>query len=212
MLYDNAQLVSLFSNAFRLTKDKEYLHVIKETIDFVKREMTSADGAFYSAIDADSEGKEGTYYLWSWDEIKSILKNDQDCLAEYYNINPNGNWKEGLNILYSTVDAATICSRRGISVARFSEQKFKFKLKLLSLRNKRIKPLTDTKIITSWNALMIKGYLDAFHATDDFEYLQTALKTTNFLLRVMSDEDCSLNRNFRMAKAILRPCSTIMHT
>jgi uncharacterized protein YyaL (SSP411 family) len=142
MLYDNAQLVSLYSHAFKITRNKEYERIVRETLAFVEREMTSPEGTFYSSINADSEGEEGKFYKWNQD------------LSDYYNV-----FDSVLN--YKKEVSGDIKSA------------------LLQTRDQRVHPSVDDKIITSWNAMMIAGYVDAFTATGDQHYLDVALKAAN---------------------------------
>lgn len=174
MLYDNAQLVSLYSDAYLYTKKDLYKNVVYETLNFVKREMTASSGGFYSSLDADSEGEEGKFYTWKADEIKEILNDEATEFCFYYNILEEGNWENGLNILFNdNINHLT---------NEIPAKLYTFKKKLLEARNKRTRPALDDKIITSWNALMIKAYLDAYRVFGEPEFLQNAYLNADFIL------------------------------
>jgi len=186
MLYDNAQLVSVYAQAHKLTKNENYKIIIEETLDFVAKEMTSKEGAFYSSIDADSkniEGKleEGVYYTWTIDELKTILDTDYELFREYYNINNIGLWEEGRYILYKTKSDKEFAQEKSISVEVLHSKLRQWKKSLSNRRNKRNLPRLDTKSLTSWNALMIKAYLDAYSTLGGKKYLKIALKNAQFL-------------------------------
>jgi len=184
MLYDNAQLISLYSQAFQRYKSELYKEVVYDTIAFIDREMTSDEGAFYSALDADSEGVEGKYYTWTYEELERILGEETNFFADYYGASAGGNWEHGRNILYrssgeksqSDVDAPT--TKDAIKAMR---------LKLLEARDERIRPGLDDKAITGWNALMIKGLTDAYHAFGVPGFLEMAQKNANFILEKLRD-------------------------
>jgi uncharacterized protein YyaL (SSP411 family) len=196
MLYDNAQLVSLYANAYKLTRHEPYGRVIKETLEFIAREMTSPESGFYSAIDADSEGEEGTFYVWDYDTIQSILEKDEHFIPDYYSIEKSGNWKNKHNILFRTLPDDDFITEKALTAKNFENSLTKVRKKLLSLRNKRNRPLTDTKFITSWNALMINGCLDAYSALGDGQYLGMAINNAQFICEKLII-DHSLYRNYK---------------
>jgi uncharacterized protein len=196
MLYDNAQLVSLYAEVYKITKYYVYSQVIENTLEFISREMTSPEAGFYSAIDADSEGEEGKYYTWSFDEICEILQEDKDLFIDYYSLKKSGNWEFGKNVLFKTNSDDTFFP--GIDV---KGRIHNCNRKLLHYRNeKRIRPLTDTKIITSWNAMMLKGYIEAYSALGKEEYLDIALKNANFIIRKLLTSEGKLYRNYKEGK------------
>jgi uncharacterized protein len=199
MLYDNAQLVSLYSHAFQLTRHEPYARVIQETLGFVSREMTSPESGFYSAIDADAGGAEGKYYVWNYGEFEKILDEDERFILDYYSVIKKGNWENEQNILFRTLPDDAFILERGISAESFQNHVIQIGKKLLRQRNNRIRPFTDTKIIASWNALMINGYLDAYAALDHEDYLTMAIKNAQFMLqKLISDK--SLFRNYKDGK------------
>ncbi|TAF34921.1 MAG: thioredoxin domain-containing protein [Cytophagales bacterium] len=184
MLYDNAQLVSVYSEAYSLTKDPLYKEVVYDTIAFVKREMFSREGGFYSAIDADSEGVEGKYYVFSASEIDEIIGSKDAALCKkFFGIEEKGNWKEGFtgNILFRTQSEEDFAEQNGIKYDIFVKKISTWKGKLLKARKQFVKPGIDDKIITSWNALMIKGLCDAYMAFGEEEFLTLALRNATFL-------------------------------
>ena len=182
MLYDNAQLVSLYSEAYRVTKDPLYKSVVYETIEFIRREMTSPEGAFYSALDADSEGEEGKYYVWTKDELKKILGDDLDLFSDHFNVNNNGLWEHGNYILLRNRPDAVVAKKCGSSETEFQKKIKGLKEKVLFEREKRVRPGLDDKILTSWNAMMIKGLTDAYNTFNEPGFLSMAIKNANFIL------------------------------
>jgi uncharacterized protein len=185
MLYDNALLVSVLSEAYQLTKQKRYKEVIHETMEFVKRELLHTQKGFYSALDADSEGEEGKFYVWSLDEIKAILGEDADMFCKYYDITEQGNW-EGKNILRVKNPVEKFSAANNISKEKLERLLEDGKKKILQERSKRIRPMLDDKIILSWNALMNTACSKAFQATGDEDYRKLAVKNMEFLLATFS--------------------------
>ena len=181
MLYDNAQLVSLYSEAYQLTRNEEYKSVVYETLEFIKRELTSPEGGFYSALDADSEGEEGKYYVWNKEELKKILGVQFDLFADYFNVNATGLWEDAYILLREKTDEQ-IANQYKIKIPELQKQVLEMKKKVLAEREKRIRPGLDNKILTSWNALMIKAYVDSYSAFNEPEFLNTALKNAKFIL------------------------------
>jgi hypothetical protein len=192
MLYDNAQLVSLYSEAYQLTKNNLYKEVVYETLEFIRREMTSADGGFYSALDADSEGEEGKYYVWTTEELQGILKNDLPLFSEYFNVNEIGLWEDENHILLRKRSDEDISKKFGITLDELRKKISEMKMKVLSAREKRIKPGLDNKILTSWNAMMIKAYADAYSVFHEKEFLNAALKCAEYIQKYLSKEDGGL--------------------
>jgi uncharacterized protein YyaL (SSP411 family) len=195
MLYDNGQLISLYARAYMLSKNNLFEEIIKRTLQFIKRELSSPEGAFYSSFDADSEGVEGKYYVWTKKEITALLGVNADWFCNYFNVTENGNW-DGSNILWVT--GATVYDKSNNHTSLFTEQQLNESLsKLFEYRKLRIAPALDDKILTSWNAIMAIGYLDAFEALGSKEYLNTALNTGNFIVNNMFRADGSLVRNYK---------------
>ncbi len=183
MLYDNAQLVSLYSHAYQLTKKELYKQVVYETLQFIEREMTSDEGGFYSALDADSEGVEGKFYVWTKDELEKLLGDKFKLFGEYFNINETGYWEHGNYILLKKEIDEIIASRNNLSVLQLNNLISDSKTFLLAERNKRVRPGLDDKQLTSWNALMIKGYCDAYEAFGEKKFIDAAIKATTNILK-----------------------------
>ncbi|MCX6281724.1 MAG: thioredoxin domain-containing protein, partial [Bacteroidetes bacterium] len=189
MLYDNAQLVSLYSNASRVTKNPSYKAVVFETLAFVKRELTSAEGAFYSSLDADSEGEEGRFYVWKYDELRKLLNDDAALVAEYYSATAEGNWEKGKNILYRSAPEINIAARHNLTLEELGDKISAVKEILLYERSKRTRPALDDKILTSWNAMMLKAYVDAYRTFDEQGFLLSAVKNAEFILQNLKKHD-----------------------
>jgi len=202
MTYDNGQLVSLYSQAYRLTKKPLYKNIIEQTLEYTQREMTSSDHGFYSALDADSEGEEGKFYTWNKSEIDSIIGDEalSEFYSKYYNIKKNGNW-EHVNILHITKDISEVAKDQKNSETQALENIQMINKKLFDHRAKRIRPGLDDKILTSWNGLMMKGYVDAYLALGNEDYLNTAIKNANFILKKQLQKDNRLNRNYKDGKS-----------
>jgi uncharacterized protein YyaL (SSP411 family) len=196
MLYDNAQLVSLYSHAFQVTKNPLYKKVVYETLDFVQRELTSPEDGFYSSLDADSEGEEGKYYVWTEEQIKEILKEDAPLFIDHYGITAEGNWEEGKNI----PDVNYGKNKRPVT-EQITKKLILLNKKLITERDKRIRPGTDDKILTSWNSLMAKGFIDAYKAFEEESFLNSAKKNIDFLLKNISPQKNSLFRNYKNGAA-----------
>jgi uncharacterized protein YyaL (SSP411 family) len=201
MLYDNAQLVSLYLAAFQATKDENYKRVLAETLDFIKRELTSPEGFFYSSLDADSEGVEGKFYVWKTHEIQELLDDEASLMMEYYNITQKGNWENSSNILFKAIPDKEFAHKHKITIPELNERIFDAKEILLKQRAKRIRPMLDDKVITAWNALMIKGYADAYRVLDDPEYLQAAIRCAELILIKSKTEGNRLFRNYKNGKS-----------
>ncbi len=206
MLYDNGQLVSLYADAYLVTKNPLYKDIVTETLDYVKNEMTIDNGAFYSAFDADSktpEGElvEGAFYVWTKDALKALLKDDFDLFSDYYNVNNYGFWEHDNYVLIRKDDDAEIIEKHGLSVEALAKKKNSWKALLLKERNKRSKPRLDDKTLTSWNALMLKGYIDAYRVFGNLEYLEAAKKNANFILNHQWREDGGLYHNYKEGKS-----------
>jgi uncharacterized protein YyaL (SSP411 family) len=173
MLYDNAQLLSLYSEMHRVTREDFYKSVVYETFEWLTREMTHPEGGFYSALDADSEGIEGKFYTWTEAEAKQALGDDFHEAAAYFNITPEGNWEHGQNILMRDVNLSA------------DEKTGRWKTKLMDARAKRIRPGLDDKILAGWNAMMIKGLTDAYASFGDKKFIDAAVRCATFLEKKM---------------------------
>lgn len=181
MLYDNAQLISLYSNAYRKYKNPLYRQVVTETIEFLKRELLSPENGFYSSLDADSDGEEGKFYVWQKIELQTILQSDYELFAEVYNINSYGHWEDGNYILIRIKEFAELARKFNISEEQLIDKISGWKQILLEIRSKRNRPGLDDKILTSWNSMTIKGLTDAWKAFGNIEYLNLAKTNARFL-------------------------------
>ena len=197
MLYDNAQLVSLYSEAYRLTKKKFYKQVIIETLEFIQWEMTSPEGAFYSSLDADSEGEEGIFYVWERDEIKSIIVTDVDIVLEYFGIERNAIWEDGKNVLIKAMTFPQLAEKYKKPLNEIAEIISNNRKILLEKRSEKVRPVLDDKILTSWNALMLKGYVDAYRALGSKDYLVAAEKNASFIISNLKKPDGGLFHNYK---------------
>lgn len=183
MLYDNAQLISLYSQAYKQTPNELYKHIVYETIDFIKRDLSNNQGAFYSALDADSEGVEGKYYVWQKEELHHILKNEFDVFADYYCINEIGYWEDENYVLMRDTDESIIAIKHNISIPQLQETIKACKTLLLQERDKRVKPGLDHKILASWNGLLCKALTEAYLVFNNTEFKELAISNANFLLK-----------------------------
>ncbi len=196
MLYDNAQLISLYAEAFALSKDEEYKAVVYETFEWLQREMTSDDGGFYSALDADSEGVEGKYYLWTQSEMEKHLGDNAAVFVDYFNVDKKGNWEHGGNILNRGKADEVFLTEQKIERAQWDVMLKNTKKSLLRERNERISPGLDDKVVTAWNAMMISGLCDAYKAFDDKRFMKAALLCMRFLENEVM-ESTRLYRSFK---------------
>ena len=207
MLYDNAQLVSIYSKAYLQKKNELYENIVKETLAFIDAELNANNGAFYSSLDADSkdennELEEGVFYSWTKQELKTLLK-DYELFANYYNVNTSGFWEKDLYVLIRNQSDTEFAKKNKLTKKELKDKIRSWKSILKTARDKRSKPNLDDKILTSWNALMLQGYVDAYKAFDDEIYLKKALKIGEFLLNYQLRKDGGLNRNFKNGKSTI---------
>ena len=208
MLYDNAQLISLYSKAYKNDQNDLYKSVIEKTLAFIQEELTAPDFAFYSALDADSlnekgKSEEGAFYTWTKPELENLLQDDFKLFSAYFNINNYGRWEKDRYVLIRTKSLADIASE-----FRVSEQKLQAKVrswmeKLKKQRDKRHKPALDDKTLTSWNALMLSGYLEAYTALKDKQYLETALKNAEFIKTKQIADNGRLFHTYKKGKSAI---------
>ena len=208
MLYDNAQLVRLYSRAYKLTQNDWYKEVVEATLEFISAEMTDDSGAFYSALDADSENEnskkeEGAYYVWKKEDLESILEEDFELFSTYYNINNYGKWEADNYVLIRTKSREEISKDLKITKQELEERISACNSKLKKARTKRIKPGLDDKSLTSWNALMISGYTEAYKAFGKEEYLEKARKNSDFILKNQLKNDGRLFHSYKKGKSTI---------
>jgi uncharacterized protein len=180
MLYDNALLPPVYAEAYQISKDPRYIEVIKDTLRYVMREMTSPEGGFYSAQDADSEGEEGKFYVWKKKEIHDILGKDADVFCLYYDVTDGGNF-EGHTILYNSMNLSSMAFHFGKTESELNQILKQSNEKLFAARAKRIAPGRDDKIITSWNSLMITAFVKGYRVTEEQDFLKSAENCIKFI-------------------------------
>jgi len=208
MLYDNGQLVNLYANAYVATKNPLYKRVVYQTTEFVERELTNKKGGFYTSLDADSnnaegELEEGVFYVWNEAELKTLITDDFELFAAYYNISDEWKWEHETFNLHRTKSNTEISKQYNISPEKLLKKVDRWRTILLREREKRSRPRLDDKVITSLNALMLKGYTNAYRVFDDSHFLEVALKNANFIINNRLREDGGLNRNLKAGKGTI---------
>jgi len=193
MLYDNAILAQTYLEAWKITKRPIYKRICQEILNYVLRDMTHPNGGFYSAEDADSEGYEGLFYVWTYDEIHQILGDKADLFCQYYTITPDGNF-EGKNILNTPLSLEDFAAKEKLNSEQFSLDLEQQRKKLWEIREKRTHPLKDDKILCAWNGLMIYSLTEAALAFDHVPYLQAAVKAAHFIKKELWQNDRLLRR------------------
>jgi uncharacterized protein YyaL (SSP411 family) len=194
MLYDNAQLVSLFSQAYKQSKNELYKKVVYETIAFVEKELMNPEYGFYSALDADSEGIEGKYYVWQKEELQHLLKDDFEIFADYYCVNDIGYWEDENYVLMRNAEESVIALKHNISVIELQEKIKTCNATLLQAREKRVKPGLDNKVLASWNGLMCKALTEAYLIFEEEKFKNLALANANYLIKNYCKENGQLLR------------------
>jgi uncharacterized protein YyaL (SSP411 family) len=189
MLYDNAQLLSVYAKAYQRNSNPEYLRTIDKTVKWLEREMLDKSGMFYAALDADSEGEEGKYYVWKDKELRQLLGKDYSLAEVYYQIGGKGLWEHGNNILLREYSDAEIAEKFGITETEVATKISAINKLLLSDRIKRIPPGLDDKCLTSWNAMLVTGLLDAYRATGINKYRILATNCLDALIQKQVQED-----------------------
>ena len=195
MLYDNALLPIVYSETYQITKDSFFRDVVNKTLDYVIREMTSSNGTFFSAQDADTNGEEGQTFVWKKQEIEKILGEDSDIFCIYYDVTDGGNF-EGNTILANNISASSLGFKFNKSESEIQSIILKCSDTLLEVRNKREQPGKDDKVITSWNGLMISAFLTGYRITDNTKYLDVAKKSIDFFENNF-EKDHILHRTFK---------------
>jgi uncharacterized protein YyaL (SSP411 family) len=204
MLYDNAQLISLYSQAYQITSNPFYKKVVTETIDFAEKYWSDPNGGFYSSLDADSEGEEGKFYVWDKTTIDSLIGDDEAAalFAAVYDVSEPGNW-EGHTVLQEVLTVEEAAQISNLSTDKVTAKLAAAKATLFKARSQRIPPGLDDKILTSWNALMILGLLDAYRALDNPAHLARAQKAAQFIDQEMLQDDFRLLRNHKDGKSVI---------
>ncbi len=200
MLYDNALLVSLLAEAHKMRPSPLLEQAIRQTLEFIQREMSSPEGAFFSALDADSEGEEGKFYVWSYDELLEALGEERSWVAEWWGASPEGNW-EGKNILHRPHEPEAFARAQGLSLHAMQHQLEEARGRLLQVRARRIRPGLDDKTLLDWNALQCSAYAKAFEALQEASYLEAARKNLGFLQTNLRRPDGGLYHTWKAGKA-----------
>jgi uncharacterized protein YyaL (SSP411 family) len=199
MLYDHGQLLSLYAHAYQVTKDPFFEEVIRSTIAFADRELRHPQGAFFSSINADSEGEEGTFYVWTLEEITALVPDEtsRELVIKHFGITTEGNWEGGKNVLAVHKTVQELAEAYPLPESAIRQRLKEAKDQLFQARSTRVRPSLDDKVLTSWNALMITGYLDAYQALGDSSHLQRAVQAAAFLSEKMLKPGGRLDRNFK---------------
>ena len=197
MLYDNAQLVSLYIETYLLNNNARYKQVAEQTLAFVESEWMGKEGCFYSAYDADSEGEEGKYYVWTEQELKGILKENYAIFSKYYEINEKGYWEHDNYILMCAENTAAILTSENISRETLEQKIEDCRQALLKVAETRVKPGLDDKSICSWNAMMCSAYAQAYLAFGEEKYKNIALRSMEFILSKMKTPEGTLLRTYK---------------
>ncbi len=203
MLYDNGQIVSLYCEAYQKFKDPDYKKLIYGTLGFIERELMSKEAAFYSALDADSEGEEGKFYIWKKEELEILLGEGYDLFADYYNVNRKGYWEHDNYILLRNDDDETIAKKYNLSLEALQTKMALSESILMKDRDTRIRPGLDDKTLSSWNGLMLKGYVDAYLTFGEEHFLVIAIKNANFLLEKQLRKDGGLNHSYKEGRSTI---------
>jgi uncharacterized protein YyaL (SSP411 family) len=203
MLYDNAQLITLYAEAYTWQPDELYQQVVDEIVHFSTTELASADLGFYSALDADSEGVEGKFYIFTKTQIEEILGDNADLFCIYYHITEDGNWEEEhSNVLFRKETDEELAKKLGLSVDDLLSQIKASRKKVFEARSHRIRPGLDNKILASWNGLMLKGLCEAYRAFNKPEYLELALKNADFILKNLISQNGRLSRVYKSGNTV----------
>jgi uncharacterized protein YyaL (SSP411 family) len=208
MLYDNGQLVSLYANAYKLTRNKLYKEVVEKTLNFVEKEWFTKDGSFYSALDADSLNaenhlEEGAFYVWTKAELQNLLQDDFDLFSVVFNVNEFGFWEHENYVLIQNQSIEEIAKQENVSFEIVEQKKKYWEQILYAEREKRSKPRLDDKCLTSWNAMMLKGFVEAYKAIGTQHYLDIALQNANFIIKNIWIPEVGLKHSYKDGKATI---------
>ena len=202
MLYDNAQLIGLLAGAYKIAPQENYKKTLVQTIDFLDQELKASDQGYYSSLNADSEGEEGKFYVWTKNEIQQALNDEEYMVFEaYYAITDSGNWEEGKNVLHGHEKLDQVAAANNLSNEEAEERLNEARKKLKQTRDKRVRPSCDDKQLTAWNAMLVSGLTKAFEALGEEQYRQKAIDLVDFITDKVIDENGQLFRNFKKDKA-----------
>lgn len=205
MAYDNGQLLSLYANAYKLTKNELYKEIIEKTASFIEKEWLTNDGAFFSALDADSLTnenllEEGAFYVWTIEELKKLIQEDFELFSMVFSINEFGHWEHGNYVLIQKERLEEISEKNQISIDELRLKKKKWEQILYQTREKRPKPRLDDKCITSWNAILMKGFVDSYKALGEENQLKIAIKNAHFIVNKIWLSDGNLMHTYKNGK------------
>lgn len=201
MLYDNGQLLSIYAKAYQQFNNEEFKAVVYETVAFLERELMDESGAFYSSLDADSEGEEGKFYVWKKMELQQIISEDYELFADYYNVSGKGSWEHGNNILLRDSHDEEFAAKHNLNLNQLQVKVSNWKFALLKERENRIRPGLDDKTLTSWNALTIQGLVDSYKAFNEDHFLELAVKNATFIVENQMAEDGKLFHNWKAGQS-----------
>ncbi len=204
MLYDNGQLLSLYSKGFQQFGINEFKTVVYETVDFIERELMDESGAFYSSLDADSEGEEGKFYVWNASELKEILKEDFELFSLYLNVGKKGFWEKGQSILLRDTSDEIFAENHSLTLDQLQKKVANWKKILLEARSERVRPGLDDKTLISWNALVIQGLIDANIAFKEKRFLNLAIKNATFITEKILQPDGQLFHSWKQGKSSIK--------
>lgn len=208
MLYDNGQLISLYADAYKLTENPLYKETIEKTLRFISKELSNKEGGFFCALDADSLNEnqhleEGAFYVWKKQQLQEIIKDDFELFAQVFNINDFGYWEQGNFVLIQNKTLQEIATENKIEVSELISKKKNWENLLFTEREKRNKPRLDDKCLTSWNAIMLKGFIDAYKALQNKEYLKIALENAHFIITKLWQPEGNLLHNYKNGKSTI---------
>lgn len=189
MLYDNAQLLGVFAQAYRLFQKEIYRESVELIFQWLETEMRDELGGYYSSIDADSEGEEGKFYIWKLDEIKKVVDGSTKLFEKYYQLKDYGNWHQGYNHLHADENLEDFCIREGVDFTQTKREFSEILQKLYEARSHRVRPTLDQKIISGWNALLVSGLTQAYLAWGDVRFLDRAVEIVQFIEKHMIVND-----------------------
>ena len=202
MLYDNGLLTAVYTQAWQITRNPLYRRIVEETLTYIAREMTSPDGGFYSAQDADTEGEEGKFFVWRANEVRDLLGEDAVLFSQIYDVTARGNF-EGQTVLNMPRPLSEIARVTGVSLEQLEQVQQRGRAKLWQAREQRVKPGRDEKILTAWNAMMLRGYALAAAAFDNPAYLHAAQRNAAFLLDHLRRADGRLMRSWKDGRTVI---------
>ena len=200
MGYDNGQLLELYAKAFQVSKDPFFLEKVTETVNWLEAEMLQEEGGFHAAQDADSEGVEGKFYTWTYSELEALVPDEMPWLGKLYNLKPNGNWEEEVNILFQTKSYGEVAAEFGMTESALLDKLNQVKFQLLKVRNQRVYPGKDDKVLAGWNGLISAGLIQAYWATGEKRMLDLAVRNLEFIREKMIHSGV-LHRSYKNGQA-----------